>query len=208
MKKADFLIPSGLFFGICSVFSFWWLRNPSIAEENAIMENIQVGLLLLALFFVLQRFRREWSWNPVLILFFLTFLTVLLREVDLRPFPLPGYIIFVSSKGRNMALAIGWSVFFYFLIKNYNFSTKEFKKITGTTSGRYFILGCSFYLIASLFDAGISGLTKQTAQFMEELLESTGTLSFAVASLYYSREYSGCGAREGSRTPTSCPTGS
>jgi hypothetical protein len=199
MKKTDFLIPLGLFAVFCSVLSIWWLRDHTIAGENAIMENIQVGFLLLALFFVLKRFLRERTWNPVLMFFFLTFLTVLLREVDLRPFQLPRFIILLSSKGRDLALSFGWVVFLYFFIRSYNASVKEFKTAAGKASGRYFLFGCLFYLIASTFDEGLFGITKEKTQFLEELMENIGTLSFAFASLYYSKEYNpGYGAREGS----------
>jgi hypothetical protein len=189
VKKAVLLSPLSLFPGICAVFVIWWLRDPSIAEENALIENIQAGFLLLALFFTVRRFRSERGWNSVLIFFFLTFLTILLREIDLRPFPLPRSVVLLSSKGRNLALAIGWSVFLYFFIRHYRAAIKEFVILLRKVSGKYILLGCLFYGFAWPFDEGMFEITKNTTQFIEELMEVMGTLAFVFAAFFlYKKE--------------------
>jgi len=187
LKKAWLIFPI-VYLSMSSIIYFLWQRNPSLSRENSLMENMQVAFLLLALFFVLARFLRERVWNLPFGFLLISFLTILLREVDLRPFFLPRFVIFLSTKGRDVALALGWSLFVYSFIRNFRASLIEFIVLTRKASGRYFILGCLFYGLAWPFDGGIFGLGKEANQFIEELLDNMGTFSFALSGFFFYKE--------------------
>jgi len=187
LKKAC-LILLIVYISLSSIIYFLWWQNPSLSRENSLIENIQVVFLLFALLFIFARFVKERVWNLPFVFFLISFLTILLREVDLRPFHLPRFVIFLSTKGRNVALALGWSLFVYFFIRNFRTSFIEFIALTTKASGGYFILGCLFYGLAWPFDEGIFGLCNEANKFIEELLENMGALSFALSGFFFYKE--------------------
>ena len=170
------------------IFFLLWQLDPSISGENHLMENLQVVCLFLSLFFILKRFSQERVWNLSFSFLFLSFLTIFLREVDLRPFSLPRFGILLSTKGRNITLALGWSLFIYSLAGNLKTSLKDFTALGRKAPGGYFILGCLFYCLAWPFDEGIFGMTKAMNSFFEELSENIGTLSFAISAFFFYRD--------------------
>jgi hypothetical protein len=170
-------------------FFLLWRRDPSIAGENHIMENLQVVCLLLSLFFIFLTLLREKAWNLSFSFLFLSFLTILLREVDMRPFPLPRFVILLSTKGRNIALFLGWSLFTYSFVRNLKTALNDFTAFGRKAAGGYFMLGCLFYGLAAWpFDEGIFGMSKDMNSFFEELLENMGALSFAISAFFFCRD--------------------
>lgn len=187
MKKAG-VVPLIVCLSMSCILFLLWQRDPSISRENHFMENVQASCFLLALIFILRRPLRERAWNLPFGFLFLAFLTILLREVDLRPFPLPRFVILLSSKGRNVALAFGWALFIYSFVRNVKASLKDFVALGRRAAGGYFLLGCLLYGLAWPFDQVVFGMTKDTSLFIEEVMENMGTLSFAFSALFFSRD--------------------
>ncbi len=110
-----------------------------------------------------------------------------MREIDLRPFHLPQYIIIFSTKGRNILLSAGWMFFVSHFIIKIRASLREYRAILKDLAGIYFIFGCLFYIFAWPFDEGIFRLNKNTNNFIEELLENIGAFLFVLSAYHFKR---------------------
>ncbi|MBE0425295.1 MAG: hypothetical protein IBX72_01445 [Nitrospirae bacterium] len=187
MKGVELIRLIILFLLNSSILFVLWQRDPSIVSENNLIENMQVVFLFMALFFIFLRFFKERVCSSPIIFFLLFFLTLIMREVDLRPLSAPRFIIILSTKGRDLILSLGWLLFIYAFIRKFKASLKEYAVIVKNAPGRYFVLGCLFYVLAWPFDEGIFSITKNTNNFIEELLENMGTLLFLLSAFYFSK---------------------
>lgn len=172
-----------VFFGIWRL----WLLEPGIAEENRLLEWGQVIFLACAAVVCLIRMavgaaaKRFFPFGFL----FLTFLTFLLREVDVEDFPLPDIVVLLGSgQGRNILLGAAWIVYLVLLLSRpLRLPATAYRFLTSRV-GTYFTAGILCYLAAMPFDKNMLDLSQSALLFGEEALELAGTFLLFLASLW------------------------
>jgi len=161
-----------------------WLRDQKIAEENALMENLQAGALALACGVLLfPLFRAEVAserfiyWSLVLIL-----LSMFLREVDVESLGLPNWLVWWGSgTGRNLLIGCYFLVTAAALATYWNHWYATLRAFILSTTSLMFSLGGALYVSSLPFDKRVSGLAADTNRFCEEAVECGATLIFLIA---------------------------
>ena len=155
-----------LFWSMISCFVF---NDYSVAEENALIENSQFFILLIALLLSLktslQRFRKD----KIISVFFAFFsLGFILREVDLEDFNLPFWLIAMGSgTGRTVLLVSLFSVISLYAISKFRFYFDLGGVFFKSKVGISLILSGVFLVLGSLFE----DIDIRAKFVMEECLE-------------------------------------
>lgn len=164
-----------------------WLLAPGIAEENRLLEWGQVLFLAGGAVVCLIRMaagaatKRFFTFGFL----FLTFLTFILRELDVEDFSLPDIVILLGSgPGRDILLGGGWIIYLFLLVRRPLRIPATAHGFLTSRVGAYFTAGILCYLAATPFDKGMLDLSPNALLFGEEYLELAGTFLLFLAFLW------------------------
>jgi hypothetical protein len=161
-----------------------WLAKPSIAAENALMENLQAGCLAIACILYLPCLIRPvpsigrfacWS-------LFLVMLSMFLREVNVESLSVPSSVVWMGSgMGRNLILGTAFVATLVALARRPNESIGQLFEYAFSRIGALLFAGGFLYVSSLPFDKGALGLPYGFNQFCEEAVECGATLMFLAA---------------------------
>ena len=154
-----------------------------LAQENGVLENMQVALLLLSgLIFVVQSFRVERSFRFILWMGAWLSPSIILRELDVEKLAVPQWMIAIGSgMGRNLIMGIGWIALCVIAIKSYSEWKGSFKRIARSRTAIFMYSSATLLLLGSLFDHGSMA---DQGKLWEEAFETIGYFLLLPAALF------------------------
>lgn len=161
-----------------------WFAKPSVAAENALMENLQAGCLAIACILFLPCLIRPvpsigrfacWS-------LFLVMLSMFLREVNVETLSVPSSVAWMGSGvGRNLILGTAFAATLVALARRPNEYIGQVFEYAFGRIGALLFVGCVLYVSSLPFDKGAFGLSHGFNLFCEEAVECGATLMFLSA---------------------------
>ncbi|MBE0598883.1 MAG: hypothetical protein IH614_16630 [Desulfuromonadales bacterium] len=156
---------------------------PGIARENGVLESLQAILLAVALLALLARSpqwrRGERRWPGFFI--GVALLSILLRELEVDRFDLPGWLIYMGDgDGRDLLLGLLWLAVLVAAARNWRHLGSWARQGLHSHWGWTLLLGGCLYLLGSFFDQKIFPLDKPSQLFWEEAMETVGALYIGV----------------------------
>ncbi|MEA2067812.1 MAG: hypothetical protein U9P12_01310 [Verrucomicrobiota bacterium] len=154
-----------------------------VAEENGVLENVQIALLMLsALVFVAQSFSVGRPFRFILWAGAWFCLSCILRELDVEDFSVPQWVAWVGSGlGRNLILVAGWIVLGVVAIRTYVEWRELVPRMLCSRSAAYFVASGILLATGALFDH--EWIAGGHARLLEEIFESLGYSLLLPASL-------------------------
>ncbi|PID65685.1 MAG: hypothetical protein CR975_06150 [Gammaproteobacteria bacterium] len=153
--------------------------------ENGVVENIEVGFLVLASLVFAYAYRSCHT-RSIALCSVVVCLGFILREVDVEDFELPAWVIFVGSgTGRNIILAVLVVIAMISFVKEMNYE-KMLLLLKSYFAVCLYMVFC-FLLCSWLFDKAVFDFAYNLLG--EELSESSAYLLILTASIIYTFEY-------------------
>ncbi len=172
------------------VFFFLWRLgqiSPDIAQEDSLLEWSQAVILFSAVLVLLVRLAICRPGDRFFPFFFLllTYITVLLREMDVEDYPLPDLLVFLGSGvGRDILLSAIWIAYLFLLFRKSSKVVVFARSFLRSRTGAYFIAGVVLYLAGLPFDKHFFPLSREADLLLEECFESLGTTFLFLATLW------------------------
>jgi hypothetical protein len=159
-----------------------WLGHPLVANENQVIEYMQVaflvgGFLLFHYAFIKNRVNAYGTLYFSLSIFYLTFLA---RELEPEN-PSTIFAMIVNPPVRNYWLAIAWSIALVLFLRNVKAVLLAFRDWIKQKHGASIMVAGAFYLLADLFDKKVFAIGRETNLLLEESLEFNGTIFMALS---------------------------
>jgi hypothetical protein len=162
------------FFVCFSLFwLFLWSRYPRLYRENGPMENFQAGCLFVGMVFLLKG---SWSaTNPprriLLLGIMLLYLTMLVREIDLRGSSLSWLHYWLHGGVRNIWLGSCWAVALILFLRNARPVWNEFRGWLREPAAGWLLLAGVGWILAAGIDKLKPFASSGGNLMAEELLE-------------------------------------
>jgi len=161
-----------------------------IAREHGPMENIQAGLLLVALLSLgwqvwreriaeIKVMRAAMAWG---------FFIFLILEFDVRPFEVKWLNVLLNGAPRNILLVLGTVTLALWVARNISAAVAGFLSWLSTFSATLLVVAAVLWFAGAIIEHWAT-VPKETATFFEELLETNAAWLMMLATVVCPRHF-------------------
>jgi hypothetical protein len=167
--------------GLTCLLLLWsvWQVDPGVSSEGRLMENLQACALFISLVLAIISFTVFRKTVPPYVSGGLAvlFLTLFLRELDVKNIELPEILVALGSGlGKRLLLGLLWMVAVLAAVNNRWRLKTDILACLRSPSGHYLLAGAVFYLAGDIMDKKLLPLARPVSLFWEEAFECLATL--------------------------------
>jgi hypothetical protein len=161
--------------GLTALFLTLHALGFSVGQENGPMENLQVVLTFAgAILFFLASRRSEIGFRVMTTGLALLFLSLAIREIEVRPLMIPWLTAIMKGTGRRIWLGALWVAAALWFCRHWVPTLRAFQIWVRAPAGRIFLSGIATLALANIIEKSVRLDSEATTMFVEELIELDG----------------------------------